>query len=63
MKFIKLFYGCRAGEIYPEHFAVGDECPAELEAAAIETGSVEVKAAAKPKKGAADDHSDRRTGD
>jgi hypothetical protein len=43
MKFIKPFYGCRDGEIYPEHFAVGDECPSELEAAAIETGVVEVK--------------------
>lgn len=63
MKFTKDFRGVPDGEIYPVQYAVGDECPAELEAAAIETGSVEVKAAAKPKKGAADDHSDHRTGD
>lgn len=48
MKFIKPFYGCRAGEIYPEHFAVGDECPPELEAAAIDTDSVEPDEAAPP---------------
>ena len=63
MKFIKPFKGCKQGDIYPTQFVEGDECPPELEAAAIETGSVEVKAAAKPKKGAADDHSDHRTGD
>lgn len=43
MKFIKPFYGCRAGEIYPEHFAAGDECPPELEAAAIECEVLEVE--------------------
>lgn len=60
MKFIKPFYGCRSGEIYPEHFAVGDECPPELEAAAIETGAVEArKAKAAPKgKGAANANPD-----
>lgn len=43
MKFIKPFYGCRDGEIYPEHFEPGEECPPELEAAAIECGVVEAK--------------------
>lgn len=41
MKFIKPFYGCRDGEIYPEHFEPGDECPPELEAAGIECGVVQ----------------------
>ena len=58
MKFIKPFYGCKAGEIYPVWFEAGDECPPELEAAAIETGVVEVKAAAKAKKGAANANPD-----
>lgn len=41
MHFIKPFYGCRDGEIYPTQFAVGEECPPELESAAIECGVVE----------------------
>lgn len=58
MKFIKPFYGCKAGEIYPVWFEVGDECPPVLEAAAIETGVVEAKASAKAKKGAANANPD-----
>lgn len=41
MKFTKPFYGCRDGEIYPEQFQAGDECPPELEAAAAECGAVQ----------------------
>lgn len=54
MKFIKPFYGCRSGEIYPEHFAVGDECPPELEAAAIELGAVKVQVRQTPEPVAAE---------
>ena len=43
MKFIKPFYGCRDGEIYPTNFEQGEDCPPELEAAAIELGAVEAK--------------------
>lgn len=42
MRFIKEFKGCQSGDIYPTRFAVGDTCPPELEAAAIEAGTVEV---------------------
>lgn len=44
MKFITPFYGVRAGEIYPEHFAPGDDCPEELQVAAVLTGAVEAPA-------------------
>jgi len=37
-KFTKPFLGVKDGEIYPTEFAAGDECPPELEAAAIELG-------------------------
>lgn len=47
MKFTKDFRGVPDGEIYPVQYAAGDECPPELEAAAIETGAVKVKADAK----------------
>ncbi len=35
MKFSKPFQGVRDGEIYPEKFDVGDECPPELLDAAL----------------------------
>lgn len=41
MKFSKAFRGVPAGEIYPVDFKVGDECPAELEAAAAAVGALE----------------------
>lgn len=41
MHFIKPFYGCRDGEIYPERFAPGDDCPPELVDAAIACGVVQ----------------------
>lgn len=44
MKFIKAFNGVKAGEIYPQAFAPGDDCPSELEAAALSVGAVEAKA-------------------
>lgn len=49
MKFIKPFYGCKAGEIYPTQFEAGDVCPPELEEAAIACGVVQVEAP-EPKK-------------
>lgn len=58
MKFIKEFRGVPKGAIYPVDYKAGDECPAELEAAAIETGAVEVKASAKAKKGSTDGNPD-----
>jgi hypothetical protein len=42
MEFTKPFNGCKKGDIYPTAFAVGDECPVELEAAAAEAGAIEV---------------------
>ena len=42
MRFIKPFCGCKQGEIYPTRFEAGDECPPELESAAIDCGVVEV---------------------
>lgn len=56
MKFTKDFRGVPDGEIYPVQYAAGDECPPELEAAAIETGAV--KAKADTKKGAANANPD-----
>lgn len=49
MKFVKPFYGCKKGEIYPTRFEVGDECPPELEAAARSVGAIAVKAEPKRK--------------
>ncbi len=46
MKFITSFYGVRAGEIYPEHFEAGDECPDEMLDAAISVQAVDAPAAA-----------------
>lgn len=43
MKFTKSFYGCKAGDIYPTRFNAGDECPKELEAAAIALGAAEAE--------------------
>lgn len=46
MKFIKPFVGARAGEIYPTEFQPGDECPPELQDAAVSVGAVESRAPA-----------------
>lgn len=43
MKFRARFYGVRAGAIYPVWFEPGDDCPPELEEAAIATGAVKGK--------------------
>ncbi|MCU1052102.1 hypothetical protein JAK50_16475 [Stenotrophomonas maltophilia] len=39
-KLTKPFRGVRDGEIYPTEFAVGDECPSELEAGARALGAL-----------------------
>lgn len=44
-KFSSEFRGCRNGEVYPSTFQPGDDCPAELEAAAREVGALEAKKA------------------
>ena len=41
MKFAKSFYGCKAGDIYPTHFQVGEECPEELIAITKKLGVLE----------------------
>nr|BDD44649.1 hypothetical protein 1 [Alphaproteobacteria bacterium]BDD46013.1 hypothetical protein 2 [Pseudomonadaceae bacterium]BDD46430.1 hypothetical protein 1 [bacterium] len=48
MRFIKSFRGARQGEAYPSRFAAGDECPIELEQAAVEKGAVDPNAADRP---------------
>lgn len=40
-KFAKEFRGVKAGDIYPTVFAIGEECPAELEQAAAESKALE----------------------
>lgn len=42
-KFIKAFLGCTGGEVYPTEFAVGDDCPKDLEEAARSTGALPAK--------------------
>lgn len=44
-KFIKPFRGVPVGEIYPIQFAVGEECPAELEAGALSVGALSLVSA------------------
>jgi hypothetical protein len=39
-KFIKDFEGVANGEVYPRAFKPGDDCPPELEAAAIQAESI-----------------------
>ncbi|PXX14522.1 hypothetical protein [Paraburkholderia tropica] len=39
--FVKPFRGVPQGEIYPKRYEAGEECPAELEAAAREAGAIE----------------------
>lgn len=48
-KLTRDFQGCRNGEVYPTQFAAGDECPPELEAAAVEVDALarDTKAAKK----------------
>lgn len=48
-KLTKAFEGVPEGEVYPKQFEAGDECPPELEKAALELGALEAKKAkAKP---------------
>jgi hypothetical protein len=39
-KLTKPVTGCANGEIYPREYAAGEECPAELEAAARALGAL-----------------------
>lgn len=48
-KFDKPFRGVRSGEIYPEQFKAGDECPPELEKAARDCGVLAQEKAKKAK--------------
>lgn len=49
MVFIKTFYGCKKGDIYPTMFKAGDKCPEELVGAAQAAGALEKpKAKGKP---------------
>ena len=41
------FFGAANGEIYPRVYPAGEECPPELEAAAIEAGALDKKVVAK----------------
>ena len=43
-KLTKAIFGVVAGEVYPREINAGEECPPELEAAAVEAGALEVKA-------------------
>jgi hypothetical protein len=42
-KFTKPFLGVPKGEIYPVQYDVGDECPVELEAGAVELDALEAE--------------------
>jgi hypothetical protein len=44
-KLTKRIYGARAGEVYPKWFEAGEECPPELETAALALDALETKAA------------------
>lgn len=41
MKLTKPFQGVPDGEIYPVQYQAGDECPPELEAAAVALGAAD----------------------
>jgi len=58
MKFTKQFKGVKDGEIYPVTFEAGEDCPPDLEAAAIEAGAVkqESKPDSKPEQAKAKKH-------
>lgn len=40
MEFIVDFRGVQAGDVYPTYFVAGQECPPELEAAALDIGAI-----------------------
>lgn len=52
MKFVKPFVGATGGSPFPSTFNIGDECPPDLIAAALEKNAVvgEEKEASKPAK-------------
>jgi hypothetical protein len=43
MKFIKPFKGATSGNAFAQDFAIGDECPSDLEDAAVEDGAIEIQ--------------------
>lgn len=51
MKFAKQFFGVPDGKIYPVQYQPGDDCPPELEAAAIEVGAFEADSPVAPESG------------
>lgn len=55
MKLSKPFRGVPDGEIYPIQYEVGDECPKELESAAITVGAIEQPKARTAKNGNTND--------
>jgi hypothetical protein len=48
MKVTQEFQGVRDGDVYPTTIAVGEDCPPELEAAAIAIGAVETAGKVEP---------------
>ncbi|QOY96339.1 hypothetical protein IM543_11255 [Massilia sp. UMI-21] len=50
MKLTKPFLGVPDGEIYPVQYEAGDECPPELETAAIALGAADAPEGAEPAK-------------
>ncbi|MCA1857448.1 hypothetical protein LE190_16160 [Massilia oculi] len=48
MKLTKPFLGVPDGEIYPHQYQPGDECPPELQAAAVVLGAADAPAGATP---------------
>ena len=47
MKLKSPIFGVPDGEIHPREIPAGEECPANLEAYAVEIGALEIKAAKK----------------
>lgn len=50
MQFNQTFLGCKAGDIYPTEFQLGEECPPELLEAAQILGAVTAPEPPKPTK-------------
>jgi hypothetical protein len=50
-KLTKKIYGAPEGEVYPKWFEAGDDCPPELETAALSMDALETKAAKPANKG------------
>ena len=48
-KFSAPFFAVPPGEIYPKEYAIGEDCPAELEESAASVGALDPAPAAKGK--------------